>query len=48
VKLAALVSVTLSAIPAPLKVTVCGDPEALSATDSVAEKPAAEAGVKVT
>jgi hypothetical protein len=35
-------------IPVPLKATVCGEPEALSATDSVAEKLAAEAGVKVT
>ena len=35
-------------IPVPLKATVCGEPEALSATDSVAEKLDAEAGVKVT
>jgi hypothetical protein len=35
-------------MPVPLSDTVCGEPEALSATESVAEKPAAEAGVKVT
>jgi hypothetical protein len=29
-------------------VAVCGEPEALSATDSVALKVVAEAGVKVT
>jgi hypothetical protein len=36
------------AVPVPLKTAVCGDPNALSATESVAEKLAAEAGVKVT
>ena len=42
------VSDATGAIPVPLRFAVCGDPEALSATDSVAEKLAAEAGVKVT
>jgi hypothetical protein len=37
-----------AAVPVPLKATVCGEPEALSATDNVAEKLIAEAGVKVT
>jgi hypothetical protein len=37
-----------AAVPVPLKVTVCGDPVALSATESVAAKLAAEAGVNVT
>ena len=32
----------------PVSVTVCGDPVELSATESVAEKLAADAGVKVT
>jgi hypothetical protein len=32
----------------PLKVVVCGEPEALSATERVAEKVAADAGVNVT
>ena len=32
----------------PLRVTVCGEPVALSVMESVAEKLAAEAGVKVT
>jgi hypothetical protein len=36
------------AVPVPVRDAVCGDPVALSATDSVAEKLAAEAGVKVT
>jgi hypothetical protein len=36
------------AIPVPVRVAVCGDPAALSATDNVAEKLVAEAGVKVT
>jgi len=35
-------------VPVPLKVTVCGDPLALSATESVAAKAVAVAGVKVT
>ena len=34
--------------PFPVRDAVWGEPEALSATDSVAEKLAAEAGVKVT
>jgi hypothetical protein len=37
-----------AAVPVPLSATVCGEPVALSATESVAEKLAAEAGVKVT
>ena len=37
-----------AAVPVPVSATVCGDPEALSATESVAEKLVAEAGVKVT
>ena len=36
------------AVPVPLRATVCGEPVALSANDSVAEKLATEAGVKVT
>lgn len=35
-------------IPLPERATVCGEPVALSANDSVAEKLAAEAGVNVT
>ncbi len=35
-------------VPVPLKATVCGDPLALSATDRVAAKAVADAGVKVT
>jgi hypothetical protein len=42
------VSEATGATPVPVKVAVCGDPEALSATDSVAEKLVAEAGVNVT
>jgi hypothetical protein len=42
------VSDATGAIPVPVKLEVCGEPEALSATDRVAEKLAAEAGVKVT
>ena len=42
------VSDATGATPVPVKLAVCGDPEALSATDSVAEKLAAEAGVNVT
>jgi len=37
-----------SGVPAPLSVTLCGEPAALSATESVALKLAADAGVKVT
>ena len=37
-----------AAVPVPFKATVCGDPLALSATESVAVKAVAEAGVKVT
>ena len=46
-----LVKASLDAAPAtpvPVRLAVCGDPEALSATESVAEKLATEAGVKVT
>ena len=35
-------------VPAPVSVAACGEPVALSATESVAEKLVAEAGVKVT
>ena len=35
------------AVPVPVRVAVCGDPLALSATESVAVKLEAEAGVKV-
>jgi hypothetical protein len=37
-----------AAVPVPVRDEVCGEPVALSATESVAEKLAAEAGVKVT
>ena len=37
-----------AAVPVPVSDEVCGEPVALSATDNVAEKLAAEAGVKVT
>lgn len=39
---------TGGAVPVPLRMTLCGDPAALSATDTVAEKLAAEDGVKLT
>jgi hypothetical protein len=42
------VSEAAGAVPVPLSGTNCGDPVALSAIESVAEKLAAEAGVKVT
>ena len=42
------VSDATGAIPVPLRLAVWGDPEALSATDSVAEKLVAVAGVNVT
>ena len=35
-------------VPVPVSVTVCGEPVALSASENVAEKLVAEAGVKVT
>ena len=35
-------------VPLPVRLAVCGEPEALSVTESVAVKPAADAGVKVT
>ena len=47
-KLSAGLSEAAAAVPVPVSATVCGEPEALSATDSVAEKLVAEAGVKVT
>jgi hypothetical protein len=47
-KLSAGLSEATGAVPVPVSATVCGDPEALSATESVAEKLVAEAGVKVT
>ena len=37
-----------AAVPVPVRVTVCGEPVALSATESVAVNPAVEAGVKLT
>jgi hypothetical protein len=46
-KLSDEVSDAAGAVPVPVSDDVCGDPLALSATDSVAEKLAAEAGVKV-
>ena len=36
-----------AAVPVPVRVAVCGEPVALSATDNVAEKLVADAGVKV-
>ena len=36
------------AVPVPVRIAVWGEPAALSATESVAVKPEAEAGVKVT
>jgi hypothetical protein len=47
-KLSAGLSEAAGAVPVPLSDTVCGEPVALSATDSVAEKLVAVAGVKVT
>ena len=47
-KLSEGVSEATGATPVPVRLEVCGDPDALSATESVAEKLAAEAGVKVT
>ena len=47
-KASAAVSEAAGAVPVPLKTAVRGDPDALSDTESVAEKVAAEAGVKVT
>jgi hypothetical protein len=35
-------------MPVPVRLAVCGDPVALSPTESVAAKLAAEAGVNVT
>jgi hypothetical protein len=47
-KLNGEVSEAPGAVPVPVRVEVWGEPEALSATESKAEKLAAEAGVKVT
>jgi len=47
-KLSAGVSDTTAAMPVPVRLAVCGDPDALSATDKAAAKLLAEAGVKVT
>ena len=35
-------------VPVPFNVVDCGDPEALSVTCKLAEKPASDAGVNVT
>jgi len=35
-------------VPAPVRLAVCGEPAALSATERVAEKVATDAGVNVT
>jgi len=35
-------------VPVPVKATVCGEPVALSVTESVALNPVADAGVKLT
>jgi hypothetical protein len=40
--------VAAAAVPVPVRDEVCGEPVPLSATESVAEKLVAEAGVKVT
>jgi len=42
------VSEAAGAVPVPVRDDVCGEPVALSATESVAEKLVAETGVKVT
>ena len=45
------VSATMGAgggVPVPVSVVDCGEPDALSATCKLAEKPAADAGVNVT
>ena len=47
-KLSDEVSDAAGAVPVPVSDEVCGEPEALSATESVAVKLLAEAGVKVT
>jgi hypothetical protein len=47
VELTAKVGITAD-VPVPLSAVVCGEPDALSATESVAEKLAADAGVNVT
>ena len=47
-KLSAGLSEAAGPVPVPLSDTVCGEPVALSATERVAEKLVAEAGVKVT
>jgi hypothetical protein len=47
-KASAAVNEAAGAVPVPVRDDVCGEPVALSATDNVAEKLTAEAGVKVT
>ena len=47
-KLSDGVSDTTAAMPVPVRLAVCGDRDALSATDKAAAKLLAEAGVKVT
>ena len=47
-KLSDEVSDAAGAVPVPVSDEFCGEPEALSATESVAVKLLAEAGVKVT
>jgi len=41
-------NVAAAAVPVPVRAAIWGEPVALSATESVAEKLVAEAGVKVT
>jgi len=41
------VSDATAAVPVPVRAAICGEPVALSATESVAEKLVAEAGVNV-
>jgi hypothetical protein len=47
VKASAAVNDATAEVPVPVRDAVCGEPVALSATDNVAEKLVAEAGVKV-
>ena len=46
-KASVAVNETAGTVPVPVRAEVCGEPVALSATDNVAEKLVAEAGVKV-
>jgi hypothetical protein len=41
-------TVLAGSVPMPRRVAFCGEPAALSATESTAEKPVAEDGVNVT